>query len=93
MYAIIQVRVLHLTHLYTSIKHPKRTSSKICLFFKAANYMDIEDLLKRSCTEVALRIEGKSSAEMRGILGIPNDWKSEDKNKLEKESGMLFEKK
>ncbi len=55
--------------------------------------MDIEDLLKRSCTEVALRIEGKSSAEMRGILGIPNDWKSEDKNKLEKESGMLFEKK
>lgn len=42
--------------------------------------------------EVAQRIEGKSSMEMRDILGIPNDWKSEEQKQLPDERGTLLEK-
>lgn len=55
--------------------------------------MDIEELLKRACTEVAFRIEGKSSAEMRDILGIPNDSKPEEEKMLSEDDEMLLEKK
>lgn len=40
--------------------------------------MDIEGLLKRSCTEVAMRLEGKTSAEMRQVLGIPDECKQQE---------------
>lgn len=55
--------------------------------------MDIEELLKRACTEVAKRIEGKSTVEMREILGIEADWKPEEQRNLDDENAMLVEKK
>lgn len=55
--------------------------------------MDIELLLKRACTEVALRIAGKSTVEMREILGIQNDWHQDELRNITEESSMLSDKK
>lgn len=36
---------------------------------RAADYLDIEDILEEACWRVALRLQGKSAKEIRNFIG------------------------
>lgn len=52
----------------------------------AANYLEIKSLLELGCKYVAKKLEGKTTEEMREILGVENDFTPEEEEKIKKET-------
>ncbi|KAH9904080.1 Skp1 family, dimerization domain-containing protein [Xylariomycetidae sp. FL2044] len=56
---------------------------------KAANFLQVEALLRQGCRRVADMVAGKSTAEMREVLGIETDFTPEEEAKLRAESSWV----
>ncbi|KAI0020499.1 Skp1 family, dimerization domain-containing protein [Xylariomycetidae sp. FL0641] len=57
----------------------------------AANYLDIKDLLDQACRTVADRLSGKSTQQMREILGVENDFDPAEEEQLRKDNAWAFD--
>lgn len=57
----------------------------------AADYLEIEELLKQATMRVADIIKGKSSDEIRRTLNIKKDFTPEEEEEIEKENAWLFD--
>jgi len=53
---------------------------------EAANFLDIKPLLEMGCKKIANLIKGKSTAEMRTILSIENDFTPQEEADMKKEN-------
>ncbi|KAH0773779.1 hypothetical protein KY290_010916 [Solanum tuberosum] len=57
----------------------------------AANFLNDKEILDMICQEVADRIKGKTSEEIRKEFDIKNDFTPEEKEKIRKENAWAFE--
>ncbi|KAM0842972.1 hypothetical protein ACQ4PT_058025 [Festuca glaucescens] len=58
---------------------------------RAANYLDIKQLLDLCCQTVADSIKSKSVEEIRALFGIENDFTAEEEAEIRKENQWAFE--
>lgn len=65
-------------------------SKRLLEIVSAANFLNIPDLLDKSCTAVALLLRGKSPSELRDILGINTEYTQEEKEAVIKENRWAF---
>ncbi|XP_040988373.1 SKP1-like protein 1A [Juglans microcarpa x Juglans regia] len=56
----------------------------------AANYLNIEELLKLACMRVADMIKGKSPDEIRRTFNIKNDFTPEEEEEVRKENAWAL---
>lgn len=57
----------------------------------AANYLEIRKLLDISCQVVVNMIRGKTTEQIREILGIENDFTPEEEEQIRKETAWVFD--
>lgn len=57
----------------------------------AANYLDIRPLLDALSAEMARRMAGKTTQELREMLGIENDLTPEEEEKIRRENAWSFD--
>ena len=57
----------------------------------AANYMNIESLLKLGCARVAAHCSGKKTEELRKMFNIENDFTPDELKEIEEESKYCTE--
>lgn len=62
------------------------------LFSKAANFLEIKDLLDLTCKTVANMIKGKSPEEIRVTFNIKNDFTPEEEEQVRKENEWCDER-
>ncbi|KAM0828330.1 hypothetical protein ACQ4PT_067627 [Festuca glaucescens] len=58
---------------------------------RAANYLDVKQLLDLCCQTVADSIKSKSVEEIRALFGIENDFTAEEEAEIRKENQWAFE--
>jgi S-phase kinase-associated protein 1 len=65
-------------------------SKRLLEIVSAANFLNIPDLLDKSCTAVALLLRGKSPSELRDILDVQTEYSQEEKEAVIKENRWAF---
>ncbi|XP_022769226.1 SKP1-like protein 1A isoform X2 [Durio zibethinus] len=60
-------------------------------FVKAANYLNIKNLLDLTCQTVADMIKGKTPEEVRKTFNIKNDFTPEEEEEVRRENQWAFE--
>lgn len=64
-------------------------TGKLFRILEAANYLAIRSLFELGTKEVANRLKGKTSEEMRVILGLTNNFTPEQAEQVRKETAWL----
>lgn len=62
------------------------TKAEISDLVIAANYVDLPPLLTLGCSNLSSSLRGKSTKDMRAILGVQNDWAAEEEETIRKEN-------
>ena len=57
----------------------------------AANYLDIKSLLEAGTLEIAHRISGKTSSQIREMLQLENDFTKEEQAAILKENSWALD--
>ncbi|KAI1269094.1 Skp1 family, dimerization domain-containing protein [Xylariaceae sp. FL1019] len=57
----------------------------------AADYLEIPDLMSYTAVAIAERVKGKSTQEMREMLGIENDWAPGEEEKIRKQNAWAMD--
>lgn len=65
--------------------------SFVCIWFQAANYLNIKSLLDLTCQTVADMIKGKTPEEIRKTFNIKNDFTPEEEEEVRRENQWAFE--
>nr|GMD02518.1 SKP1-like protein 1A [Ipomoea batatas]GMD05019.1 SKP1-like protein 1A [Ipomoea batatas]GMD07031.1 SKP1-like protein 1A [Ipomoea batatas]GMD08604.1 SKP1-like protein 1A [Ipomoea batatas]GMD10996.1 SKP1-like protein 1A [Ipomoea batatas] len=63
----------------------------LCDIRKAANYLNIKNLLDLTCQTVADMIKGKTPEEIRKTFNIKNDFTPEEEEEVRRENAWAFE--
>ncbi|KAI1325007.1 Skp1 family, dimerization domain-containing protein [Xylariaceae sp. FL0255] len=57
----------------------------------AANYLEIPVLLNFSCFAIAMYMKGKSTEQLREILGVENDWPVGEEERLREQNAWAYD--
>ncbi|GAU31543.1 hypothetical protein TSUD_333190 [Trifolium subterraneum] len=69
----------------------KIDSATLFELVRAANYLNIKNLLNLTCNTVAEMIKGKTAEEIRNTFNIKNDFSAEEEEEIRKENEWAFE--
>ncbi len=65
-------------------------AEELFLVTAAANYLEVKLLLEMCCKTIAGMLGGKSTEEMRAILGIVSDFTPEEEEQIRRENGWAY---
>ena len=75
---------------YSQTLFQNNPTEDLMRLLEAANYLHCDVLIDVVCDEIVSRIKGKSTEEMRTILGIENDFTEEEEAQILEETSWVF---